>query len=177
MSLLSAARRLAKFLPATGYKIVFAESCTGGLASASLARVPGISAHHCGGMVTYRDDTKTAWLGIDPKIIKRFGPVSEQVAVQMADNVLALTPEATIALSVTGHLGPHAPPKLDGVVYIGVACYMKPRRDARLSTADARRLRLSKRLDRAARQKLAAEETLKLAAEVLDGLLDYFVLT
>ena len=29
--------------------------------------------------------------------------------------------KADIAASVTGHLGPHAPPKLDGLVFVGIA--------------------------------------------------------
>ncbi|MBI2478791.1 MAG: CinA family protein, partial [Planctomycetia bacterium] len=35
--------------------------------------------------------------------------------------VLNKTPEADWSASVTGHLGPDAPRRLDGVVYIGVA--------------------------------------------------------
>ena len=56
MSLLSAARRLAKILAATNHKIVFAESCTAGLVAQSLSRIPGISPWHCGSMVTYRNE-------------------------------------------------------------------------------------------------------------------------
>ena len=121
MSLLAAARRVAKLLAALDRKVAFAESCTAGLVSASLARVPGISAYHCGGVVTYRNETKTAYLGISPQLLDRHGPVSEVVAQRMAEGVLKQTPEAWCAASVTGHLGPHAPPDLDGVVFIGLA--------------------------------------------------------
>ena len=44
-------------------RIVFAESCTGGLVAATLA-IPGISDSLCGSAVVYRLDTKTRWLGI-----------------------------------------------------------------------------------------------------------------
>src|SRR5262245_19572825 len=120
MSLLSAARRVARLLEQTSHKIVFAESCTAGLVATSLSRIPGISARHCGGMVTYRNETKTAYLGIAPTVLIRPGPVSELVARQMAEGVLDKTPEATIAASITGHLGPNAPPKLDGLVYVAI---------------------------------------------------------
>lgn len=166
MSLLSDARRVAKLLEQTDHKVVFAESCTAGLVAASLSRVPGISARHCGGMVTYRNETKTAYLGISPKVLKRPGPVSEHVARQMAESVLAKTPEATIAASITGHLGPNAPAKLDGVVFVAVSL----RSDNPSSSAFATRIfksTLSPEFDRYDRQKLAAEMVLTLLGNVL----------
>jgi nicotinamide-nucleotide amidase len=39
----------------------------------------------------------------------------------MAEEALAVTPEANLSASVTGHLGPQAPPGLDGLVFVGVA--------------------------------------------------------
>ena len=116
-----AARRVARLLKATGLKIVFAESCTGGLVSGALTKIPGISDYHCGGMVVYRNETKTAYLNIPPKLLKDPGPVSPEVAQLMARRVLEKTPEADVAVSVTGHLGPNAPPKLDGHVYTAIA--------------------------------------------------------
>ena len=122
----STCRKLASLLAAADMKVVFAESCTAGLVSASLATAPGISAWHCGSAVTYRGVTKTAWLGISPRVLKKHGEVSETVARKMASGVLAITPEADIAASVTGHLGPQAPADQDGLIYVGLA-----RRNAR----------------------------------------------
>jgi nicotinamide-nucleotide amidase len=165
MSLLSAARQVAKQLAATNHKIAFAESCTAGLLAQSLSRIAGISSSHCGGMVTYRNETKQAYLGIPAGILKKPGPVSEVVARLMAEGVLDKTPEATIGVSITGHLGPHAPPKLDGIVYIGISWYADARRTNSTQTTLIIRLVLPKSLDRSARQKLAAETALFLAAE------------
>lgn len=114
-------RRLANALKRFGVKVVFAESCTGGLVAASLAKVPGISDYLCGSAVTYRNDTKHQWLGVSNDKLTRPGPVSAIVARGMAASVLAMTPEADWSASVTGHLGPHAPRRLDGVVYMGIA--------------------------------------------------------
>jgi nicotinamide-nucleotide amidase len=164
MSLLSAARRVARLLQQSNHKIVFAESCTAGLVSATLSRVPGISAWHCGSMVTYRNETKTAYLGIDSKVLKKPGPVSEHVAREMAEGVLQATPESTIAASITGHLGPNAPPRLDGVVYVAIAL--------RYSDGDevtAFKLLLSAELDRYQRQRLAAETLLTLVGDLLSA--------
>ncbi len=116
-----AAQLLATELHRTGNRIVLAESCTGGLVAATLTTIPGISNHFCGSAVTYRGATKIAWLGVSTEDVHRDDAVNEEVAHQMAAAVLANTPEATLSVSVTGHLGPDAPPLLDGVVFIAIA--------------------------------------------------------
>lgn len=134
--LASEAQAVADLLKAHHQRIVFAESCTGGLASAVMARIPGISEFHCGSAVVYRLDTKTKWLSVPADILINPGPVSECVARLMVDGVLARTPEATIAASITGHLGPGAPSGQDGLVFIGVGVRNQPPRvsEHRLST-------------------------------------------
>jgi nicotinamide-nucleotide amidase len=117
---------VAKGLMQKGIKIVFAESCTGGLISATLARVAGISTVHCGSAVVYRLDTKTEWLGVPASMLIDPGPVSEPVACAMAEGVLSKTPEAEIAVSITGHLGPNAPAHQDGQIFVGIAARGKP---------------------------------------------------
>jgi PncC family amidohydrolase len=120
-SLRAAGAALAKLLNEKRVHVVFAESCTAGLVAATLSEAPGISQWHCGSAVTYRETTKTAWLKISPEDISQFNVVSAQIARQMAVGVLHATPEADWAASITGHLGPQAPPALDGIVYIAVA--------------------------------------------------------
>ncbi len=117
------ASRIAALLKTTKTRVVFAESCTAGLISATLSRVPGISEYHCGSAVVYRLDTKSRWLGIDPGLLvdPGPGPVSDDVARLMAVGVLERTPEATFSAAITGHLGPNAPNHQDGLVFIGVA--------------------------------------------------------
>lgn len=114
------ARSLAKMLREKHLKIVFAESCTGGLVSATLTRIPGISDHLCGSAVVYRIETKAEWLNIGKKVLAKPGPVSGIVAEEMAKEIIDRTPEADLAASVTGHLGPNAPRSLDGLVYVAV---------------------------------------------------------
>ena len=103
------------------HRFVLAESCTAGLISAVLGRQPGISDFFCGSAVTYRNHTKQQWLGVHDQDLVDPGPVSAKVAKQMAEGVLAKTPEANIAAAITGHLGPAAPTEWDGVVFIAVA--------------------------------------------------------
>ena len=117
----SLAREIAVLLSRFQTKIVFAESCTGGLISATLARIPGISNFLCGSAVVYRLDTKSRWLGVPESMLINPGPVSEAVARAMADGALAHTPEADVAASITGHLGPDAPIDQDGLIFVGIA--------------------------------------------------------
>jgi len=115
------ARQVAKLLEVANQRVVFAESCTAGLVSAQLAAVPGISGAHCGSFVTYRNRSKQDWLSVPAGLLRDPGPVSEIVASKMAEGALKKTREANIAVSITGHLGPNAPKRQDGLVFIGVA--------------------------------------------------------
>ena len=156
-----AARRVARLLKAKNKKIVFAESCTGGLASGALTRIPGISSYHCGGVVVYRNETKQSYLRIPATVLADPGPVSAIVAELMATSVLRITPEANVAASVTGHLGPHAPPDQDGLVFMAVVC-----RDQQ--TKAIRRIECKPRQSRAARQDWVVEQLLSFIADELD---------
>ena len=104
-----------------GWRVVFAESCTAGLVSATLGSLAGISDHLCGSAVTYRNQTKQAWLEVSQESLRKPGPVSRDVVRQMAQGVLRSTGEADLSLAITGHLGPEAPAQLDGVIQVGVA--------------------------------------------------------
>ena len=163
MSLSSAAHRVARLLEVTGNKVAFAESCTGGLVSAALTKIPGISNFHCGGMVVYRNETKMAYLGIPAAVLDDPGPVSEEVAALMARGVLKKTPEANIAAAVTGHLGPNAPPKLDGLVFAAVAW----RGGGRNRPVMVKKLRCNRGGSRVVRQRWVAEQVLDLLGDEL----------
>lgn len=106
----------------SGDRLVLAESCTSGLAAAELGRIPGISEFFCGSQVVYQTESKTAWLGIDPNGLGAAdkGPVSRWASEQLTLALLQRTPRATVAAAVTGHLGPGAPPELDGAVFVSL---------------------------------------------------------
>ena len=162
------ARRLADALRQIDKKVVFAESCTGGLVAASLAKVPGISDHLCGSAVTYRNDTKHQWLGVSNDKLTRPGPASAIVAREMAVGVLAMTPEADWSASVTGHLGPNAPKRLDGLVYVGIAHReAKERVAAKLHVTTSRYVLATK--TRRQRQQEAAALVLQRLFEAIDS--------
>ncbi len=141
---------------------MFAESCTGGLISAQLAKIPGVSDWLCGSAVTYRCDTKIQWLGVSAGAIASHTAVSEPVASQMAEGVLARTPEASLAASITGHFGPDAPEGFDGVVFVGIAA-----RSGEGATVKVRRHQLNHQ-ERVDRQTEAAELVLRLVLKELE---------
>ena len=105
-----------------GFRIVTAESCTGGLIAASLAAVPGASAALERGFVTYSNESKVELLGVPADLIARKGAVSQEVALAMVDGALKQSP-ADIAVAVTGVAGPDGgtPEKPVGLVHIAVA--------------------------------------------------------
>ena len=120
-------RELTAKLIARNARLVLAESCTAGLVAASLARIPGVSSVLCGSAVTYRDETKVGWLGVERRVLREHGAVCAQVARQMVSGALSRTPEANLAAAVTGHLGPNAPEGMDGLVFIAVGRRRKTR--------------------------------------------------
>lgn len=119
--LMQAANEVKAALALHGEKLVLTESCTGGLVATLLSSLPGISDYFCGSAVVYRWDTKMKWLGVQPETLEKYTDVSCETAKEMAIGVLKQTPEAALAASITGHLGPNAPPHQDGLICIGVA--------------------------------------------------------
>jgi nicotinamide-nucleotide amidase len=105
-----------------GFKIVTAESCTGGLIAASLAAVPGASVSLERGFVTYSNEAKVEMLGVPAELIERKGAVSQEVALAMVDGALKHSP-ADIAIAVTGIAGPDggSAAKPVGLVHIAAA--------------------------------------------------------
>ena len=111
-------RRLAM----TEFTVAVAESCTGGLIAQRLTNVPGSSKYFIQGVVTYSNDSKVRLLGVDKKIIKEFGAVSQQVARDMARGVRHKA-KSDFGLAVTGIAGPGggSEEKPVGLVYIALA--------------------------------------------------------
>jgi nicotinamide mononucleotide (NMN) deamidase PncC len=108
--------------------LVLAESCTSGMVAAELGQIPGISSCFCGSMVVYQTKSKIAWLDLDERMLNdpNVGPVSAWASRNLAERLLATTPQATIAAAITGHFGPGAPSELDGVIFLAAIFRGKP---------------------------------------------------
>ncbi|MDR0496710.1 MAG: CinA family protein [Treponema sp.] len=118
------AEEIIKNLIAQRKYIVFAESCTAGLASDFLARVPCASEVFWGSFITYTAEAKSKMLGIPADFIKKHGEVSREVALAMAEGALEKS-GASWAFSITGFAGPGGDSipgeNAVGTVWIGIA--------------------------------------------------------
>ena len=99
-----------------------AESCTGGLISASFTEVAGSSAWFDRGFVTYSNSAKSAMLGVPEQTLQACGAVSEDTVIAMAEGAVARS-DASLAVSVSGVAGPDggSVEKPVGTVWIGCA--------------------------------------------------------
>ena len=100
--------------------IATAESCTGGFLSYQIISVPGSSDYYIGSVLSYADEVKMIELRVSKQSLEEHGAVSENVAVQMAENVRKRL-NASIGLSTTGIAGPDggSEEKPVGTVWIG----------------------------------------------------------
>jgi nicotinamide-nucleotide amidase len=103
--LLQGAEALVALYRARGLMLVTAESCTGGLLAGLITEIPGASNVLERGYVTYSNRAKEENLGVAPALLNKFGAVSPEIALAMAEGALAHS-AAAIALSVTGIAGP-----------------------------------------------------------------------
>ena len=97
--------QLSSLLAAKEMMLVTAESCTGGLLSATITHKPGASSFFDRGFVTYSNAAKTDLLGVPADMIEEHGAVSEEVAEAMAKGALDNS-KAGLAVSITGVAGP-----------------------------------------------------------------------
>jgi nicotinamide-nucleotide amidase len=118
----SRAERLITLLTQAGKTIVTAESCTGGMIGAAITDVPGSSSAFYGGFITYANSAKSRMIHVQPRLIRDYGAVSNQVARAMADGARN-TARADYALSVTGIAGPDggSEKKPVGLVYVAMS--------------------------------------------------------
>lgn len=114
-------KKIAKFLKDKDLWIKTAESCTGGLISSRLTDISGSSGFINLNLVTYANNIKEEYLGVNRETLEDQGAVSSEVAKEMVTGLLKK--EGTdIAISITGIAGPtgEVAGKPIGLVYIGI---------------------------------------------------------
>lgn len=107
-----------------GLTVTTAESCTGGLVAARLVNVPGASEVFREGFVTYSNKAKKKYLDVSKSTLRKYGPVSEQTAKEMATGGVFAT-DADACVAVTGLAGPDGGTEEKPVGLVYIACYMK----------------------------------------------------
>ena len=112
---------VSKMLVENNLKIAVAESCTGGMVSASLINYPGISSVFMEGCVTYSNEAKMKSLGVKKETLDVYGAVSDKCAKEMASGVAARY-NTNVGIATTGIAGPGGgtDEKPVGLVYFGI---------------------------------------------------------
>ncbi|QTC42474.1 competence/damage-inducible protein A [Bacillus sp. V3] len=127
-----------KLLKDKGLTLSCAESLTGGLFQSEITTLPGASAVLKGGVVCYQDEIKKKVLSVREDTLKQHSAVSEQCALELAENVRTLF-ASDIGISFTGVAGPDdLDGKKAGTVWIGLAVKDRPAKAILLNLAGGR---------------------------------------
>ena len=114
-------KQIVKTLAAKKISLSVAESCTGGLLSQVITSISGASKVFKFGIIVYSNKSKSNYLKVPSKIIKKYGAVSKQCCLSMVDNLSKLS-KAKLNIAITGIAGPKGGSNLKpvGLVYIGI---------------------------------------------------------
>lgn len=157
--LVALAERLQGICLGRGLTVALAESCTGGLVASAITEVAGSSGYFLGGVVSYSNEAKAAFLDVPGATLDAHGAVSAQVAKAMASGARARF-ASSLAASITGVAGPDggSDEKPVGLTYVGLA-------DA--SGVDVRRFTFAD--DRAGNRDAAARAALEWLIDVAEA--------
>jgi nicotinamide-nucleotide amidase len=95
----------AALLRRRGYRLVVAESCTGGWLAKTLTDLAGSSEWFDRGYVTYSNEAKQAMLGVSSTTLQRHGAVSESCVLEMTKGALADS-ATEVSVAISGIAGP-----------------------------------------------------------------------
>ena len=117
-------KAVADLLQANDLTVTCAESCTGGMLSARLVNVPGVSQVYKAGLVTYSNKAKRKILNVKKSTLHKHGAVSPKTAEEMAKGA-AVFAKADVAVAVTGIAGPDGGTEEKPVGLVYIACSVK----------------------------------------------------
>ncbi len=103
--------QIGSLLKARGMRLAVAESCTGGLISNRITNIPGASDYFLGGVISYANEAKQAWLEVREDTLQAAGAVSGEAVLEMAlgvrNSLRGYFPLASVlGLAVSGIAGP-----------------------------------------------------------------------
>jgi PncC family amidohydrolase len=147
-------KKLTAKLKKNKIKVAVAESCTGGLISYNLTKIPGASKYFMMGIVSYSNISKRDLLKVRQKTLTKYGAVSAEICKEMCNNLLKIS-KTNIAISVTGIAGPDGGTKKKpiGLVYVGICSKNK---------FEIKKFNFGKKLSRINIQNLTLKKTIKL---------------
>ena len=120
---------LVRLLSEQKQSVAIAESCTGGFLANEITNVSGASKVFVAGCVTYSNEEKIRTLDVSRESIEKFGAVSEQVAIEMAEGIRQRT-GATYGIATTGIAGPDggSAEKPVGTAFVALSSENQPTR-------------------------------------------------
>ena len=147
-------KKLTAKLKKNKIKVAVAESCTGGLISYNLTKIPGASKFFMVGIVSYSNISKLDLLKVKQKTLTKYGAVSAEICKEMCNNLLKIS-KTNIAISVTGIAGPDGGTKKKpiGLVYVGICSKNK---------LEIKKFNFGKKLSRINIQNQTLKKTIKL---------------
>ena len=112
---------IGRMLKAKGKNLTTAESCTGGYIAHLITLIPGSSNYFYGSIVSYDNTIKENILQVKKETLQKFGAVSEETVIEMAQGVLKLM-QSDYAIAVSGIMGPDggSEEKPVGTVWVAV---------------------------------------------------------
>ena len=103
--------KLHNLLSKSQLTISTAESCTGGIISSELTKLPNSSLYFIGAIIAYQNTIKENVLGVSSSTLSEYGAVSEQTVREMARGVAKLM-NTDLAISISGIAGPGGGPQI-----------------------------------------------------------------
>lgn len=118
--------KLVSLLKQKSLTITTAESCTGGMISSEITKIPGVSQHFNASFVTYSNEAKMKYLSVSKHSLSAHGAVSEEVVLEMAEGALQAG-DADFSIAISGIAGPTGGTEVKpvGTVFIGFATQKK----------------------------------------------------
>lgn len=117
-------KAVVELLQANKLTVTCAESCTGGMLSARLINIPGVSDVYKSGLVTYSNKAKRRLLGVKKATLQKYGAVSDKTAEEMVRGA-AFATKADVAVAITGIAGPDGGTEEKPVGLVYIACSVK----------------------------------------------------
>ncbi len=122
--------QIGDLLRSRNMKLVMAESCTGGLVGNLITNIAGSSDYYLGSVTAYAYEAKEALLGVKHETLIKYGAVSRQTVLEMAQGVRkslagGFPIESLIGVSISGIAGPGGglPGKPVGTIWFGMSAH------------------------------------------------------
>ncbi|MEY3219331.1 MAG: hypothetical protein RIT27_688 [Pseudomonadota bacterium] len=137
------AKQVGQFLLEKDWKLVVAESCTGGGLGEEITSISGSSMWFDRGFITYSNQAKIEMLKVSPQTLEQKGAVSEETVLEMAAGALKQS-AAQLSVAISGIAGPEggSSEKPVGTVWIAWATTKSARAKKYLFKGDRRAIRL-----------------------------------